>query len=79
MLVSNMPFTCTHTHTHSTRVCHSLPLGEDQGAKDSARRAYERWNQLLKDYQAPHMDEAKDEELKEFIGKRKSELPDAWY
>jgi trimethylamine--corrinoid protein Co-methyltransferase len=57
----------------------SVEQWEDQGSKDSARRAYERWNQLLKDYQAPAMDQAKDEELKAFVEKRKSELPDAWY
>ena len=26
---------------------------EEDGSKDTARRAYERWNQLLKDYEAP--------------------------
>ena len=57
----------------------SVEQWEDQGGKDSARRAYDRWNQLLKDYQAPHLDEAKDEALKAFIEKRKAELPDAWY
>jgi trimethylamine--corrinoid protein Co-methyltransferase len=44
-----------------------------------AQRAYERWNQLLKDYEAPPLDEAKDEELQAYITKRKEEIPDAWY
>ena len=57
----------------------SVEQWEDQGSKDSARRAYERWNQLLKDYQAPAMDQATEEELKAFVEMRKSELPDAWY
>ncbi len=52
---------------------------EEQGAKDTARRAYERWNQLLTDYEAPPLDEAKDEELQAYIEQRKSEIPDAWY
>jgi trimethylamine--corrinoid protein Co-methyltransferase len=52
---------------------------EEEGSKDTARRAYERWNQLLKDYQAPPLDQAKDEELKAYIAKRKDEIPDAWY
>ena len=57
----------------------SVEQWEDQGSKDSARRAFERWNRLLKDYQPPAMDQAKDEEIREFISKRKSEIPDAWY
>jgi trimethylamine--corrinoid protein Co-methyltransferase len=52
---------------------------EEEGSKDTARRAYERWNQLLRDYEAPPMDEAKDEELQAYVMKRKEEIPDAWY
>ncbi len=57
----------------------SVEQWQEQGAKDSARRAFERWNQLLNEYEAPYMDAGKDEELKEWIEKRKAELPDAWY
>jgi trimethylamine--corrinoid protein Co-methyltransferase len=52
---------------------------QESGGKDAARRAYDRWNQILKDYQAPPLDQAKDEALQEFIAKRKAEIPDAWY
>ncbi len=52
---------------------------EEEGSKDTARRAYERWNQLLQDYQAPPLDEAKDEELLDYVARRKQEIPDAWY
>ena len=52
---------------------------EDEGAKDSQRRAFERWNELLAAYQPPPLDAAKDEELQDFVARRKSELPDAWY
>ncbi len=52
---------------------------EEDGSKDSYRRAYERWNQMLKDYEAPSLDEAIDEELQAYVARRKSELPDAWY
>ena len=52
---------------------------EEQGAKDTARRAFERWNRLLHDYEAPPLDAAKDEELRAYIDKRKAEIPDAWY
>jgi len=52
---------------------------EEEGSKDTARRAYERWNQLLRDYEAPLLDEEKDEELQDYIARRKQEIPDAWY
>jgi trimethylamine--corrinoid protein Co-methyltransferase len=34
---------------------------------------------MLQDYEAPPMDPAVDEALKDFIARRKRELPDAWY
>lgn len=52
---------------------------EEGGSKDMRRRAYERWNQMLNDYQPPEMDEAKKEELAAYVAKRKEEIPDAWY
>ncbi|MEM9062867.1 MAG: trimethylamine methyltransferase family protein [Pseudomonadota bacterium] len=52
---------------------------EELGSKDSYHRAYERWNRILDEYEAPPIDPAKDEELKEFVARRKRELPDAWY
>ena len=52
---------------------------EEGGSKDAAQRAYDRWNQILKDYEAPPLDEAKDEALLEYLEKRKNEIPDAWY
>ena len=52
---------------------------EERGSKDSATRAFERWNQMLKDYEAPAIDAAVDEELIEFVARRKRELPDMWY
>ena len=52
---------------------------EDDGGKDMRVRAFERWNDMLDNYQAPPMDEAKKEELSDFVERRKSELPDAWY
>jgi len=52
---------------------------EEAGAKDTEARAYDRWNQLLEEYQAPLLDPAIDEELKAFIAKRKEGMKDAWY
>ncbi len=52
---------------------------EEGGSKDMRRRAFERWNQMLSEYQPPAMDEAKKDELAAYVAKRKEEIPDAWY
>ena len=52
---------------------------EENGGEDMRTRAHNRWNDLLNSYEAPPIDEATDEALKDFVAKRKSELPDAWY
>ena len=52
---------------------------EEDGGKDMARRAYERWNQLLRECPASTLAEDKDEALRAFIEQRKAEIPDAWY
>ena len=57
----------------------SVEQWEERGSRDSARRAFERWNSILDGYEAPPMDEARDEELRSFIERRKSQLPDMWY
>jgi trimethylamine--corrinoid protein Co-methyltransferase len=78
---------CEHTLSNYEAAFHEMPMSdnesferwEEMGSKDSARRAYERWNQLLNDYQAPDIDGAKHDELLDFMARRKRELPDAWY
>ena len=57
----------------------SFEQWEDQGGKDTETRAYERWNAMLNAYEAPAIDPAKDEELKEFVMKKKESMADAWY
>ena len=52
---------------------------EDGGSLDMRQRAHERWTNLLDQYEAPPLDPAIDEALQEFVARRKSELPDAWY
>jgi len=52
---------------------------EEQGSKDMQRRAFERWNALLRDYEPPPIDPGTDEALRSFVARRKKELPDAWY
>ena len=57
----------------------SVERWEELGAKDSFRRAHDRWRQMLAEYQTPAIDEATDEALRDFVARRKRALPDAWY
>lgn len=57
----------------------SFEAWEESGSKDTDRRAYERWNALLKTWQAPAMEPATREALEAFVTQRKEQLPDAWY
>ncbi len=52
---------------------------EELGSKDTAERAYDRWNQMLNEYEAPPLDQAKDDELLAYIAKKKESMADAWY
>ena len=52
---------------------------EERGSKDAQTRAFERWKQMLADYEAPPIDAAVNDALEDFIARRKRELPDAWY
>jgi trimethylamine--corrinoid protein Co-methyltransferase len=44
-----------------------------------ARRANALWKKMLADYEAPALDPAIDEALREFIDKRSASMPDANY
>ena len=43
------------------------------------KRAYERWNNMLDNYNAPEIDVSIKEELVEYVARRKREIPEAWY
>jgi trimethylamine--corrinoid protein Co-methyltransferase len=47
-----------------------------EGAKDQLMRANNRWKAELGAYQAPPFDTAKDEQIREFIERRKRSMPD---
>ncbi|NND03951.1 MAG: trimethylamine methyltransferase, partial [Acidimicrobiia bacterium] len=49
----------------------------DEGEKDSVARANETWKRMLRDYEPPPFDEAKDQELTEWIAKQKASFPDS--
>jgi len=52
---------------------------DEQGGVDYAQRANARWKKLLREYEAPPIDQGVDEALLDFIARRKGEMPDMWY
>jgi trimethylamine---corrinoid protein Co-methyltransferase len=76
-----------HTLAHYTTAFYEAKLSdsnsveqwEEQGSKDAASRAYDRWNQMLNEYEAPPLDPVRREALEDYVAQRKSVLPDAWY
>ena len=49
----------------------------DEGAHTAAQRANVTWKKMLADYEAPAIDTAVDEEMLDYIARRKAEEPDA--
>jgi trimethylamine--corrinoid protein Co-methyltransferase len=49
----------------------------EDGGLDAAQRANVIWKRMLREYEAPALDEGIDEALKEFIAKRKAAMPDS--
>ncbi len=52
---------------------------EEKGSQDMRRRAFDKWNRMLDVYETPPMDISVREALDDYVARRKSELPDAWY
>jgi trimethylamine--corrinoid protein Co-methyltransferase len=52
---------------------------EAAGSEDAAIRANRRWKKALADYVAPPLDQGIDDELKDFIGRKKAGMQDSWY
>jgi trimethylamine--corrinoid protein Co-methyltransferase len=50
----------------------------DEGGLDAAQRANKVWKEQLASYEPPTIDDAVDTELREFIERRKAELPDTF-
>jgi trimethylamine--corrinoid protein Co-methyltransferase len=55
----------------------SFEQWESEGAKDAITRANPIWKQMLADYEPPAIDEARDEELRDWIGQKKASFPDS--
>jgi trimethylamine--corrinoid protein Co-methyltransferase len=57
----------------------SFEQWRDEGTKDAPTRAAARWKRLLAEYEAPKMDPGVEEELADFVRRRKAERPDQWH
>jgi trimethylamine---corrinoid protein Co-methyltransferase len=55
----------------------SFEQWDAEGAKDAAERASGLWKSMLAGYDAPPIDDAVDEELREWIERRKASFPDS--
>jgi trimethylamine--corrinoid protein Co-methyltransferase len=80
-------FGSQHTLRHYTTAFYEPPLSDstsfeqwrDAGSRTAEQRASELAHRTLDAYEAPPIDEAVDEALRDFVGKRKAEMPDQWY
>lgn len=51
----------------------------ENGKTDSAMRANKRWKAALNSYEAPEIDPAVDESIRDFVDRKKASMPDQWY
>jgi trimethylamine--corrinoid protein Co-methyltransferase len=78
---------CAHTMRHFETAFYEPALTdsenveswEERGALDMRSRANQRWKAMLEQYEPPAMAEDTRAALDDFVARRKSELPDAWY
>ena len=57
----------------------SFEQWRDAGETTAEQRATAQWQQSLRNYEAPPIDDAVDAELLDFVARRKAEAPDQWY
>lgn len=80
-------FGTAHTLRHYKTAYYDSALNDDQpwetwdeqGEVDMAARANSRWKAVLNEYQAPPMDVAINDALRDYVARKKSTMQDAWY
>jgi len=76
---------CAHTMANYQTAFYDFELADNnsferwsaEGAQDQLARANKRYKALLESYEAPALDPAKDGELRDFIERRKRDMPDS--
>ena len=80
-------FGCAHTMANYETAFWDSGIADNEpyekwqaaGSEDAAIRANRRWKKALAEYQAPPLDEAIDEALRDFMDRKKAATADAWY
>lgn len=80
-------FGCSHTMAHYETAFWDSELSDNEpfekwqaaGSLDAATRANAAWKKRLAEYEAPQLDPAIDEALRDFTARRKAALADMWY
>jgi len=57
----------------------SFEQWEEDGRLDLEQRGQRRWRAMLADYEAPSIDPAIDEALRDFMARKKAAMPDQWH
>ena len=78
---------CSHTMRNYETAFYDAKLSDSEsyeqwseaGSKDAVTRANERYKRELAEYELPPIDEAVDEELKDYVARTKAGREDAWY
>jgi len=78
---------CSHTMANYTTAFYDSSISDDtpfetwteNGKTDAAMRANKLWKAALADYQAPDMDPAVDESIRDFVDRKKASMKDQWY
>lgn len=76
---------CSHTQRNFETAFYRSPLmdnnsvaqWEAEGSKDMAQRANTRWKAMLAEYEAPAIDPAVDEAVRDYMDRRRSSFPDS--
>jgi trimethylamine---corrinoid protein Co-methyltransferase len=66
----------TAFHRSETADNSSFEQWSEEGARDAARRAHRIWKERLAAYEPPPIDDAIDDELRDYVARRNAELPD---
>ena len=78
---------CAHTQANFESAFYRSEIADNnsfeqwelEGSKTAEQRSNQLWKQMLADYEEPAIDPAIEEELQEFIAKRKAQSPDSSY
>jgi len=80
-------FGAAHTLAHYETAYWDSGMNDDQtweswaelGKEDAMVRANRKWKKTLTEFEAPPMDEATEEALKDFVARKKASMDDAWH